>query len=377
MRKYSILSTFFAMLLMLFSPTTLLAQGANRNFPLSNISCQSPWGGSAHQVQLGSIADPASISVPVQTVPINFDCDSRQFYEEPLGSNVWRTHGATCLAIDVAPGTLAAQRELTHTTDGAAPKVRFNFSYNNSAVASNAVGDAMGNGVGVPFYGFSAGDSATPTGSLKIGGTTQALGVYVHGSAGQPNDLRSGTYRGTFTWKLYAGTTDIPPPGNAPPLPEDCASNVGQIVQSGTIEVEVTIKTSCTLTLPSSGKDIDFGTVTVQEIAAGVGPLIHNLEVHCNNNNEMFVTIGAGQHSGGDINQRHMQRVGGSELVKYSLTKPGGGEWGDAPTMGSGHRVPGNFGSSQTVEIEARIPPQTGTIVTGDYKDTVQIQLWN
>jgi len=379
MQKYKILSAILVVIAMAFSLGAALAQ--NRSFPLADIDCNSPWGGTAHVEDLGNIADPSFITIPIQDVPINFSCGSRQFY--PVTGSAgqeWHAHGAACLIITNG-SSAAAQRELSLQGNPTAPKLRFNFTYQANTAANFAVGDGQGNGVGIPYYGFSPGANNVPNGpTLPIGGSTNELGIYIHDASLQPSGLLSGVYEATFPWELWAGTTSQSPvtsPGNAPPLPADCVTNLSKRAQMGTITVRIEIKTSCTLELPATGKDIDFGSVTLQEIAAGVGPIIHDLEVKCNNDKDMFITIGAGLHSGGDINNRHMQLVGGSALLKYSLKKPGGGEWGDAPTLGSGHLVPGNFANTTIVPIEATIPAQNGTFPLGDYKDTVQIQLWN
>jgi len=371
MKKYRILcgcllSSFTLLVAVVFSSTPILAQGL---FPFTNITCNSPWGGGSHDVDMGEIADPASISLPIQTVPINFDCDSLQFYEQAPGQ--WHAHGAACLAIDVTSGS-AALRQLIHTTDASAPPLNFNFTFDGSATA--AVGNGLGNGLAIPYRGWSSGFNATSTGSLPIGGQSNRLGVYIHTSQ-SATAFPSGVYEATFDWKLYAGTSLDE--NQSPPSEKDCAAHVGQgSIMQGKITVRVQVKISCTLDMLTANV-IDFGKLTHADLLSGFGPITRTIEIACNNNNDMYVTIGAGLHSGGNINNRHMELDGGSELIRYSLTKPGGGEWGDAPTSASGYQIVGSLGTKQTIPIQARILPHSVMVPTGFYYDTVHVQLWN
>jgi len=373
-KKYRILLTVASVLAAALVPVEILAQTAppSGHFPDTKITCNTPTA-LGQDIDLGSIADPASVSVPIQSVPVGFDCMSSQFYQNSPGE--WQATGAVCLAIDTPTGS-AAMRKLTHKTDSSAPQLNFNFAYGGSLSPADAIGNADGsNGVGVSTMLASAGANATDNGpALAVGGSSNNLAVYVHNS-GQPANLPSGEYEGTFTWKLYAGTSTFV---LGPPSRENCATIVGQgPVMQGTIKVKVQVNVSCSLKLPQPSDAIDFGKVTTNELVAGFGPITRHLEIKCNNNNDMFVTIGAGLHSGGNINNRQMKLDGGAALIKYSLTKPGGGEWGDSPTTGSGHRVTGSLGATQTVPIEARILPHSVTVPTGFYRDTVHVQLWN
>jgi len=362
----------FSLSLVFFIAVLLPAKLSAQTFPLTNITCASPWSGVVHSEDMGEIADPASVTIPIHIVPINFNCQSTQFYEKQPGQ--WHAYGAACLAIEVTSGS-ASQRQLTHEID-ASKYIKFNFSHSGGTSAADAVGNALGDGVGIPYYGESPGGNSVNNGpALPVGGQVNDLGIYIHAN-GQAPDLPSGLYEGIFNWKLYAGTTNILPPVQ-PPSPANCAASVGNgtPIQEGVIKVEVRVKTSCSLTLPQPGNIFDFGTQTHAELAAGIGPITRHLTISCNNNKNMIVTMGAGLHSGGNINDRQMKLDGGSDLIKYNLIKPGGGEWGDDPT--NGYQVPGSFGTVQTIPIEARIPPQSNTVTTGEYKDTVHVQLWN
>jgi len=360
-----------------------VVQAQNRTYHNGKIQCNSSWSGGVHEVDLGVIADPSSVSIPLTDVPIDAGCQSWEFYQEK-GKQEWRSHGAYCLTVDVTSGS-AAYRELKLIGNPSAPSLKFNFAHAGGLSSADAVGNGQGSGVAVPYAAASVGANTVSNGSrLKIGDTNNDLGIYVHPASRQPAGLLSGEYEGTFTWRLYAGTAPSSSSNtindNAPPPPHTCVERVGNNFQeSGTIKIKVKVNVSCSLALPVSGKDIDFGRVTNNEVANGIGPVIHNLEVKCNNKNDMFITIGAGMHSGGDINNRRMKLDGGANLIKYNLIKPGGGEWGDAANSSSGYLVPqtGAVGSTQIIPIEARIPPQSGGFPNGKYKDTVQIQLWN
>jgi len=369
MKKYQILLSVASVLVAGFSPTKILAQGTNGVFPDTKITCSAPSLANGGVVDMGEIADPASVNVPVQTVLAGFDCMSWQFQQQSQG--IYEASGAVCLAIDVPSGS-ASMRKLTHKTDPNAGQINFNFSHSGSISAAEAVGDANGNGVGVTTLLWSAATNSSPSGPpLAVGGNTNDLAVYIHQN-GQPANLPSGEYEGDFTWKLYAGTADVV---MGPPRKENCATQVGQgAVATGVIKVKVTVKLSCSLTLMANNL-FDFGKVTTNELVAGVGPITRNIEIKCNNNKDMIVTMGAGQNSNGLFTSRHMKLDGGTELLRYSLTKPGGGEWGDDTT--TGYHFTGNIGATHTIPVEGRILPHSGTVPTGFYRDHVHVQLWN
>jgi len=349
------------------------AQAQQREFLGNRISCSSSWGSGIHEVDFGTISDPSAIGGTLKDVPVDAGCESWQFLKTP-GKNEWKAHGAYCLTVVTNSGS-AAQRELTLVGDPTAPTLKFNFAHAGGTSPADAIGDAVAAGVGVPYYGVSTGANIVANGpNLPIGDTNNDFGVYIHPASQQPTALQAGEYEGTFTWRLYAGTTAFQGP-YAPPFPATCGTKTGNLQQTGQIKIKVKVAKSCTLKV----QDINFGKVTLAEIAGGLGPEVGNLEIKCNNKNDMFITLGAGENSGGNVNNRHMKLDGGSDLIKYSLIKPGGGEWGDAANSASGYLVPqtGSVGSIQIVPVEAHIPPQSDPFPSGVYKDNVQVQLWN
>jgi|GEM_PF-4835954 len=359
------------------------AQAQNRDFHEDKISCNSSWGTGVHNFVLATVADPASIQSSLTDVPLEANCESWEFRKTP-GKSEWKSSGAYCLTIGVVSGN-AAQRELELVGDPSAPKIKFNFTYAGNTSPGDAVGNGFTNGFGVPYHGISPGANNVANGPpLSIDtGKNNDLGIYLHPASQQPQNLQAGTYEGTFTWYLYAGTANsMTYWPSSTPKPFGCAQKTGKLKQTGQIKITMKVNTSCKLDIPAVGTILQFGQATSSEINAGLGPATQKLNIKCNSNQDTFVTIGAGLHSGGGgVNNRHMKlkTPAGNDLIKYDLIKPGGGIWGDAPNSSSGYLVPkpSSPGATQIVPIEGRIPPQPGTFAGGLYEDTVQIQLWN
>ncbi|WP_298015419.1 spore coat U domain-containing protein [uncultured Castellaniella sp.] len=126
--------------------------------------------------------------------------------------------------------------------------------------------------------------------------------------------------------------------------------------------VQAQVINDCTI----SATDLNFGSVGVLSQALQASS---SLNVRCTNGNAWRISLSGG--AGGDVLARRMQRVGGSDQVRYQLYTAAARSviWGDG-TGGTSLVSGTGTGQAQTVGVFGTVPAQA-TPRPGTYSDTV------
>lgn len=135
---------------------------------------------------------------------------------------------------------------------------------------------------------------------------------------------------------------------------------------TGTLNVSMTIQSSCTLT---SSSVVAFGTagvLTANTDATG------SLMVHCTNTTPYTVALDAGGGSGATTAVRRM--TASSVTLNYALYRDSARSqiWGN--TTGTDTIAGTGNGNDQTLTVYGRVPVQT-TPAAGTYTDTVNVTI--
>lgn len=148
--------------------------------------------------------------------------------------------------------------------------------------------------------------------------------------------------------------------GNTPP--GECSED--QRASLGSFTVSANVVKKCTVTASS----LDFSTNP--GLLNNTVDSSTTLSVQCSKTTPYHVGLGAGQNSSGNINARQMAQ--GASRVGYQLYRDAARTqvWGD--TVGTDTVTGTGDGSTQSLTVYGRVPPQT-TPPAGTYSDTVVV----
>jgi spore coat protein U-like protein len=128
--------------------------------------------------------------------------------------------------------------------------------------------------------------------------------------------------------------------------------------------VSATVINDCTIT--STNINFDTAGVLIGTLTATA-----TLSVACPNSGAYSIALSPGAGSGATVVDRRMTRSGGTDQVHYQLYQNASyaTPWGDG-TNGTSVATGIGTGTTQTLTVYARVPPQT-TPAAGIYTDTV------